>query len=62
MLQLFLNLKDLSPVKIDHRADIHEKLVECHNLHLDELNLDQLTKEPITTLSEKCNLCDFPRI
>ena len=59
MLKLFLNLKDISPDEIDHRADLLEKLVECHNLHLDHFNLDQLTKEPIITLSEKCNLCDF---
>ena len=53
MLQQFLSFKDVSPVKIDQRAHLLEKLVECHNLHLDELNLDQITQEPITTLSEK---------
>ena len=59
MLQVFLDVNGLSPLEIDHRAYLLEKLVECHNLHLDELNLDQITKEPIITLSKKCNLCDF---
>ena len=59
MLQHFLSLKGVSLEEIDHRAELLEKMVECHNLHLDKLNLDQDTHKPITTLSEKCNLFDF---
>ena len=52
-LQDFLSLKNVSPVEIDQIADLLEKLVEYHNIHLDKLNLDHLTQEPIETLSEK---------
>ena len=45
--------------EVDHITDLFKRLVECHNLHLDEHNLDQLNKDPTITLIEKCNLCDF---
>jgi hypothetical protein len=59
MLQDFLNFKGVSTTEIKQRAEFLETLVEYHNSYLDNLNINQATQEPLITLSEKCNLCEF---
>ena len=59
MLQDFLSLHNVGIKEIDQRAEFLKKLVEYNNIHLDNLNISQVTQRPMITLSEKCNLRGF---